>query len=90
MGKRLFVVYRHYYGYLCLDWSDLNNLGFHEKEDIEKNGYTLVTFKTRAEADCWRNKISEWQRDWFCGENEFVVEEIESNIKFEEELNLWA
>ena len=60
-----YCVFRKYYGYLCHDGLNMDDLGWYFQIDIPKKGVSLVWFKTKAEADCWRNRLPITKKGWF-------------------------
>jgi len=62
---KAYCVYRQLYGYLCYDGFHYDDLGWYRQDEIPAKGVSILWFRTKKEADCWRNRLPMNKKGWF-------------------------
>ena len=74
--KRIWLVHRPFYGYLCYIGGLCGELGFATEEEIGKKGHIPVLFRSKREAECWKNRVASYKGWLFTYETEAVAFEV--------------
>ncbi len=77
-----YVVYRPFYGYLCHDGYNYDDLGWYELDKMKTGEAIPVRFRTRKDADMWRNRLPFSKKGWF-GQVDSKVVKMKMTIETE-------